>query len=252
MAWGDAFGAATLGQIGQPQTMAPRQQLYGLAGMASRVYDRANGPGAFQGLIAQRQAQPRMAGPFGGSMSPEMSAAIAARRGPMPVGQPQRFPSDQFGMRSSADRFNQGPLVDKPGMAWPQMPGSQLPQPPPMSLINPNIGNGTGSNSRTSTDWLQRHPEEAGLPNPNGGGYPTAPLPPWATDPSNGHPTQMPQMPQGADIPHTEQQGDWDVTSGGFSGQISRRNRRTGQYQYQDPMTGQWVDAAGPFGMGGY
>jgi hypothetical protein len=26
--------------------------------------------------------------------------------------------------------------------------------------INPNIGNGTGSNSRTSTDWYQRHPEE--------------------------------------------------------------------------------------------
>jgi hypothetical protein len=46
---------------------------------------------------------------------------------------------------------------------------------------------------------------------------------------------------RGADMPYTERQGDWDVTSGGFAGGMSRRNPQTGEQQYFDKRSGQWV-----------
>lgn len=65
------------------------------------------------------------------------------------------------GRNADDDSFNVGePRLD-PWMGMPPGGNSRFPQQPQQ---NPNIGNGTGSNSRDSTDWLQRHPEEAQSP----------------------------------------------------------------------------------------
>jgi hypothetical protein len=62
--------------------------------------------------------------------------------------------------------------------------------------------------------------------------------------PQTGYPL-LPQNQGGGDMIHTERQGDWDVTSGGLAGSVSRRNIRTGEQQYYDWRSQQWVSGGG-------
>jgi len=91
---------------------------------------------------------------------------------------------------------------------------------------------GGGTDQQAMTNYYSQPQQQQGYQNPNPaqGSYPT--LTPGVTF-------------NGADIPHTERQGEWDVTSGGFSGSISRRNIRTGEQQYFDPRSQQWVTGGG-------
>jgi hypothetical protein len=108
----------------------------------------------------------------------------------------------------------------------PQQQGYNYPQqqqaPPSFRLP----GGGTDQQAMTnyySQPQAQQYPSYQNPSNPTGGGYPPVP--------NRG----------GGDQVYTERQGDWDVTSGGIAGSMSRRNIRTGEQQYFDRRSGQWV-----------
>jgi len=105
----------------------------GWTGMAGNLYDKKFGAGAF-GKVSKPSNR--------GNAGPQLGFP-GQRPSPLPtqIGGGQ-MPPIQRGIWNPWAERNGGDF-------WQGFPRQ-----------NPNIGNGTGSKSRTSTDWLKRHPEE--------------------------------------------------------------------------------------------